>query len=260
MKTRHLVIAVAVILAAAACDSSSKPAASSEAVTTPPTTSTSSGAATTSAAPTTTAAASSACSELKGTVGEAGLCTVHTETPNYTIDMSFPVAYPDQRAVSDVLTGQRDKFIETVEEPPVRDVPKALDIKSQTFRSGAPASGTESLVFEEYINFGGAHPVTNYDALNFDLAKKAPITFETLFKQGSDPVAVLDPLVKAELTKALPGAPAIGDNPVGADMYKNFALTDDAVLFFLSQGQWALSAAGPQTISIPRTELASILA
>jgi len=141
----------------------------------------------------------------------------------------------------------------------VREVPKALDIKSQTFRSGPPATGTQSLVFEEYTNFGGAHPVTNYDALNFDLGKKAPITFDTLFKPGADPVAVLDPLVKAELAKQLPGAP-ISDNPVGAEMYKNFALTDDAVLFFISQGQWTISAAGAQTVSIPRTELASILA
>ena len=145
--------------------------------------------------------------------------------------------------MADVLTKQRDQFIELVEEPPVRDVPKALDIKSQTFRSGTPTSGTESLVFEEYSNFGGAHPVTNYDALNFDLGKKAPITFDTLFKPGTDPVAVLDPLVQAELKKQLPGAP-IDDNPVGAEMYKNFALTDDAVLFFISQGQWTISAAG----------------
>ena len=173
--------------------------------------------------------------------------------------MSFPVDYPDQDAVADVLGKQRDGFIELVEEPPVRDVPKALDIKSQTFRSGTPESGTESLVFEEYSNFGGAHPVTNYDALNYDLGKKAPITFDTLFKPGADAVAVLDPLVQDELKKALPGAP-IPDNPVGAEMYKNFALTDDAVLFFISQGQWTISAAGPQTVSIPRTELASILA
>ncbi len=173
--------------------------------------------------------------------------------------MSFPVDYPDQRAVADVLTNQRDQFIALVDEPPVRDVPKALDIKSKTYRSGTPADGTESLVFEEYDNFGGAHPVTNYDALNYDLAKKAPITFDTLFKPGSDPVGVLDPLVKAELTKQLPGAP-IDDNPVGAQMYQNFALTDDAVLFFISQGQWTISAAGAQTVSIPRTELASILA
>ena len=173
--------------------------------------------------------------------------------------MSFPVDYPDQRAVVDVLTNQRDQFIALVDEPPVRDVPKALDIKSQTFRSGTPTSGTQSLVFEEYSNFGGAHPVTNYDALNFDLGKKAPITFDTLFKPGADPVAVLDPIVAAELKKQLPGAP-VADNPVGAEMYKNFALTDDAVLFFISQGQWTISAAGSQTVSIPRTQLASILA
>ena len=87
----------------------------------------------------------------------------------------------------------------------------------------------------------------------------SPIKFDTLFKPGADPVAVLDPLVKAELKKALPGAP-IDDNPVGAEMYKNFALTDDAVLFFISQGQWTISAAGAQTVSIPRAQLASILA
>ena len=260
MKKRHLVMAAAVILTVAACDSSTDTAASSEAVTTPPAASTSAEA-TTSSAPTTTttAAASSACDELKGTVGDANLCTVHSETPNYTIDMSFPVDYPDQNAVADVLTNQRDKFIEVVEEPPVRDVPKALDIKSTTYRSGDPTSGTESLVFEEYINFGGAHPVTNYEALNYDLGKKAPITFDTAFKPGAGTVAALDPLVAAELEKALPGVD-IGDNSIGADMYKNFALTDDAVLFFLSQGQWVLSAAGPQTVSIPRAELASILA
>ncbi|ORB66683.1 esterase [Mycolicibacterium tusciae] len=257
MKKRHLVIAVAVILTVAACDSSTEPAPS-EAVTTPPTTSTS-GTATTSAAPTATAAGSSACTELEGTVGDAGLCTVHTETPDYTIDMSFPVDYPDQDAVEDVLTDQRDEFIDLVEEQPARDVPKALDIKSRTFRSGAPGSGTESLVFEEYVNFGGAHPVTNYDALNYDLGKKAPITFDELFKPEADPVAMLDRLVAADLEKQLPSV-TVGDNPIGARMYKNFALTDDAVLFFLSQGQWTISAAGPRTVSIPRTELASILA
>lgn len=258
MKKRHLVIAAAVILAAAACDSSSEPAPSSEATTTPPAASTSA-AATTSVAPTTTEAASSACTRLEGSVGEAGLCTVHTETPNYTIDMSFPVDYPDQDAVGQVLTTQRDEFIALVEEPPVRDVPKALDIKSQTFLSGTPPAGTESLVFEEYVNFGGAHPVTNYDALNFDLGTKAPITFDTLFKPGAGTVAVLDRLVAADLEKQFPSV-TVGDNPVGAQMYTNFALTDDAVLFFLSQGQWIISAAGPQTVSIPRAELTSILA
>jgi hypothetical protein len=43
-------------------------------------------------------------------------------------------------------------------------------------------------------------------------------------------------------------------------MYKNFAHIDDAVLFFIGQGIWTIEAAGAQTVSVPRTQLASILA
>ncbi len=95
--------------------------------------------------------------------------------------------------------------------------------------------------------------------MNYDLSTKAPITFDTLFKPGSDAVAVLDPLVKKQLQNQLQGLD-LDDNPVGADMYKSFALTDDAVIFFIGQGDWTISAAGAQQVSIPRTELASILA
>jgi hypothetical protein len=43
-------------------------------------------------------------------------------------------------------------------------------------------------------------------------------------------------------------------------MYKSFAITDDAVTFFIGQGTWTIEAAGPQQVSVPRSELASILA
>lgn len=173
--------------------------------------------------------------------------------------MSFPVDYPDQQGVADLLKKQRDGFVSAAEDPPVSPMPKALDIKSSTTRSGTPEAGTESLVFEEYANLGGAHPTTSYEALNYDLGKKAPITFETLFNPASNPVAVLDPLVGNALKAQLSGI-TLDPNQIGADMYKNFALTDDAVIFLISQGQWAISAAGAQKVSIPRTELASILA
>ncbi len=262
MTTRNALIAAAaatVIAAVSACGTSSTPVASSEAVTTPPTTSTSSPAATTTQPTTSAPAKPSACNDLGGQVGPDQVCTVHTEKPGYTIDMSFPVTYPDQPALAGVLVKQRDQFIQAVTEPPVRDVPKALDIKSTTYRSGTPATGTESVVLEEYTNVGGAHPETYYDALTYDLAKKTPVTFETLFKPGSDPVAVLDPIMKADWQKLLDGEPA-QDNPIGADMYKSFALTDDAVIFFIGQGMWEFEAVGPQQFSIPRSQLASILA
>jgi hypothetical protein len=173
--------------------------------------------------------------------------------------MSFPIDYPDQSAVADLLKKQRDPFIAAVEEEPTAPGQKALDIKTTTYRSGTPDAGTQSLVFEEYANLGGAHPTTSYSALNYDLGKKAPITYDTLFKADGDPVAVLDPIVSKALSTQLTGL-ELDPNPIGADMYENFALTDDAVIFLISQGQWAISAAGAQKVAIPRAELASILA
>jgi hypothetical protein len=257
--TRQVLLAfvgATVVAGAVACGGSTKPGASSETVTTPPASTVS--ATSTSTGPS-TPGAPSACAGLGGTVGPDNVCAVHTETAGYTIDMNFPADYPDQRAVTDVLTRQRDQFVTAVEEPPVRDVPKALDIKPTTYRSGTPDAGTESLVFEEYVNVGGAHPETYYDALTYDVGKKAPITFESLFKPGSDPVAVLDPIVEDALKNQLPGAP-IDPNPIGAEMYRNFALTDDAVIFFIGQGMWTVEAAGPQQVSVPRSDLTAILA
>jgi hypothetical protein len=46
-------------------------------------------------------------------------------------------------------------------------------------------------------------------------------------------------------------------NSPGAKVHWNFAITDDAVIFFIGQGMWVYEAAGPQEVSVPRTELAS---
>jgi Protein of unknown function (DUF3298) len=248
-KSLITLVGAILVVGTAACgnSSSSKPGPSSETVTTPP-----------SSTPTIMTTATSACSDLGGTVGAANLCTFHTETPGYTIDMKFPVDYPDQRTLSDLLTRERDQFVQAVTKPPQSPRPKELDITPTTYRSAA-GDGTESLVLEEHADYGGAHGVTFYDALNYDLGKKAPITYDTLFKPGTDPVAVLDPIVKAEFEKRLEGAP-IDDNINGAKTYQNFALTDDAVIVFIGQGDWAFEAAGPQQFSVPRSELASILA
>jgi hypothetical protein len=260
--TRKFLIALVgatVVVGAAACGSSSpsKPGPASETITTPPTTS----AATTptpSSTPTIMTAASSACSDLAGTAGADQVCTVHTEAPGYTIDMKFPTDYPDQRALSDLLTRERDQFVAQVSKPPQPPQSKTLDITPTTYRSAA-GGGTESLVFEEFADYGGAHGETFYNALNYDLGRKAPITYDTLFKPGTDPVAVLDPIVKAEFEKRLDGT-RIDDNLGGAKTYQNFALTDDAVIFFIGQGDWAFEAAGPQQFSVTRSQLASILA
>jgi hypothetical protein len=70
---------------------------------------------------------------------------------------------------------------------------------------------------------------------------------------------VLDPIVEADLTKQF-AVPAIDPNGIGDKMYQSFALTDDAVIFFIGRGMWANEAAGPTQVSVPRSDLASILA
>jgi hypothetical protein len=266
MSTRNVLIALtgaAVITAASACGTSSTPhqtvsnspsaattlASPSAVATTPP------------AQPTPAAGPQSACAELGGTVDTNQVCHAHTAGSGYEVDFSFPVDYPDQQALTDYLTQRGEDFVSLAAERPPRDHPYELDAKAKVFRSGTPTAGTESLVFQVYSESGGAHPVTSYQAFSYDLGKGASITFDTLFKPGTQPVEVLDPIVQREMDKHWQGngSPA-PDNILGAKDYQDFALTDDAVIFFIGQGMWLPEAGGPQQVSVSRAELASVLA
>lgn len=254
MRVQLIALLGAAAVATAACGTSSTPTATETRTATATTTPAQSATTATS----TPAAAQTACDDLKGTVAD-GTCTVHEESADYTIDMTFPADYPDQASIVDVMTRQRDGFLDLISDRPGPPNPYALDITGKDYRSGDTEPGTVSVVFEEYVNVGGAHPTTNYDAVTYDLAQQAPVTVDTLFKAGSDPTATLDPIVQEDFRQLLDGTD-IGPNPIGLDMYRAFALTDDAVIFFLGQGVWAFSAAGPREVSVPRGDLASILA
>jgi hypothetical protein len=103
--------------------------------------------------------------------------------------------------------------------------------------------------------------VTGFQSFSYDVGTHAPITFDTLFKPGADPVAVLDPIVQREMDERWQGygGPA-ARNTLGARTYQDFALTDDAVVFYIPQGMWLAEVAGAQQVSVPRSELASVLA
>lgn len=208
-----------------------------------------------------TATAQSACTDLGGAVGPGGICRVHAANPTYTLDMSFPDDYPDQTALTAYLTQSRDGFINVARMPGSWNVPYQLDAKGTGYHSGSPTAGTQSVVFEMYQNVGGAHPQTFYQAFNWDLAKRAPITFGSLFKPGTKPLDVIYPEVNKYLMKQqgmINPIPA----PDGLDPanYQNFALTDDSVIFFFSQGEMFAEAAGATRASVPRSVLTSLLA
>jgi len=208
-----------------------------------------------------TAVAQSACVDLAGAVGPDQICRVHVENDTYVLDFSFPAQYPDQRAVTDYLKQARDGFVNVSGMPGSRGLPYVLDAKGTGYRSGLPLLGTESLVFEVYQNVGGSHPQTYYQSFNWNLATKTPIIFDSLFKPGTKPLDVIYPAVNDDLFKSQGVLDAIPES-AGLDPanYQNFALTDDKVIFFFSQGQLLAEAAGPIQASVPRAALAPMLA
>jgi hypothetical protein len=207
------------------------------------------------------AAAQSACADLGGTVSPDQICRVHAQNDTYLLDFSFPAQYPDQQAVASYLKQARDGFVNVSDMPGSRGLPYVLDAKGTGYRSGPPLVGTESLVFEVYQNVGGAHPLTWYQGFNWNHANRSPITFESLFKPGVKPLDVIYPEVNSFLSRqqglidAVP--PRAGLDPAN---YQNFALTDDSLLFFFSQGEMFPESAGPVQATVPRALVAPMLA
>ncbi len=177
--------------------------------------------------------------------------------------MSFPNDYPDQQAVVRYLTQSRDGFVNVADDPDAYNPPYELDADGAGYRSGPPLPGigTRSVVFTTYQNVGGAHPQTYYQAFNWNLATNAPITFDSLFKPGTKPLDVIYPEVNRSLSQeqglidAIPASAGLDPSK-----YQNFAVTDDSLIFFFSQGEMFPESAGPVQASVPRAVVAPMLA
>jgi hypothetical protein len=109
---RNVLIALtsaAAIAGAAGCGTSSTSIATTSS---PASTATAS-----SGQPSPAASAPSACANLGGKLDPDASCHLHTATPTYTLDFRFPVDYPDQQALTDSLTQERDDFVDWVGQP-----------------------------------------------------------------------------------------------------------------------------------------------
>jgi hypothetical protein len=200
----------------------------------------------------------SACTNLNGSVRPDQTCHVQSATSTYQIDMAFPLDYPDMRAVTDFLKQDRGAFLDWVAKlgpSDGRGRPYEYVVTAKAYHSGTPDSGTQSLVLKVDNDTGFAnegHPNTTFHAFNFGLGKHTPITFDTLFRPGSRPLEVLNPIVRRELGAA--------SADLDEKAYQNFAITNEAVIFFFGQDQVVPDNNGPHEVTVPRTELASLLA
>lgn len=126
------------------------------------------------------------------------------------------------------------------------------------------SDSVRSIVFTVTGYSGGAHPYSFFQTFTFDLAGERQILLMDLFQPGIDPLAVISPMVHADLMTQMADfgdaqwiETGTGTNP---DNYQRFALTDEALIFFFDAYQVAPYAAGPFEVSLPLENIASILA
>lgn len=193
----------------------------------------------------------------------AGKCVWGTGHPRSNVDIEFPANTPLEQAVVDFATKTANDYYAA--EAPAREDPSPmgpseLTVTSTAYTSGVAPAGTQTVVLKVFQNISGtAHPMTWYKAFPYNNATHAPITFDTLFVPGVKPLEVILPIVNQQIS-ASAGEPFDADPALGLDPanYQNFAITDDAVIFFFDKD--ALRAATSDfQVSIPRSAIASML-
>lgn len=192
-----------------------------------------------------TASAQPLCGALGGTADGTGICRIHEAGAGYERTAAVPLDYPDQQPVADYLARDRDRFVGWVDKFG-RGRVYTETVTSTVYRS----AHTHSLVLEIADPTGFAHeghPDIRYQTFTYGTG--GPITIDTLFGPGSDPVAILTPVLQRTL-KARDAALIEPDR----SSYRNFALTDESVTFFFGESQ-LVGNGGPLAVAVPVGDL-----
>ncbi|WP_373139034.1 esterase [Mycobacterium marinum] len=196
------------------------------------------------------------CASLGGNVEGAQMCHIHATGSTYTLDITFPQDYPDQQALTDYITQNRDGFVSVATGSGRRDQPYQMDATTEQHAAGQPPHNTRSVVLKFFQDLGGAHPFTWYKAFNYNLGTKQPITFDTLFPPGTTPLDAIYPIVQRELAHQTGlGVAILPSNGLDPTHYQNFAITDTDVIFYFAQGELLPSFAGATQAQVPRNAI-----
>ena len=196
------------------------------------------------------------CASLGGTMSDAQTCRLHTSTPTYMLTMTFPADYPDEQALTDYITQNRDGFVSVAQSSGSRDQPYQMEATTEQHAAGQPPHNTRSVVLKFFQDLGGAHPSTWYKAFNYNLGTKQPITFDNLFAPGTTPLDSIFPIAQRELNRQNPlGATILPSTGLDPSHYQNFAITDDQLIFYFAPGEMLPAVTGPGQAQVPRSAI-----
>lgn len=195
------------------------------------------------------------CASLGGAVEAGQMCHVRTTAPNYTLNLTFPADYPDEQALIDYLTQNRDGFVNVAQTSGARDQPYQMEATTEQRTSGQPPR-TRSVVLKLFQDLGGSHPSVWYKAFNYNLVSRQPIGFDNLFAPGTTPLDSIFPIVQRDLNRQNPlGATIFPSTGLDPSHYQNFAITDDQLIFYFAPGEMLPALVGPTQAQVPRNAI-----
>jgi hypothetical protein len=238
------------------------------------------------------------CADLKG--GNTGsACVIQLSDPGYSVNISIPQDYPDQKSVADYVSQTRDAFLNSAKSGAARTAPYELTMTPTEYTSSIPPRGTQALVFKVVQNVG-AGPQTTWKAFNWDQTYRKAIIWtaapddkqNTPLWRVDDPLKVVAPLVQAQLQQQLAPPPAAPPTPVPGQPttttttpttttappppppplpfaqaalfnpanYQNFAVVNDGVIFFFDQGVVLPASYGALQALAPRSAIDPMIA
>jgi hypothetical protein len=188
------------------------------------------------------------CAALGG-VTSANTCQIKASVPAYTLDINFPLDYPDEQAILDYVSQTRDSFVNFASGS--RKHRCAMVTGWETITSAR----TRSDVLSFFQDNGDGHPTSWFKAFTYDTARGVPVTFDTLFAAGSDPLKVIFPIVQRELAAQGSQVTISPDEGMKPSLYQNFAITNDWLRFYFGSRELMPGDLGNALVNIPRSEL-----
>jgi hypothetical protein len=236
------------------------------------------------------------CADLKG--GSTGTtCVIQLADAGYSVDISFPLSYPDMQPVADFISQTRDGFLNSAKSGAPRDTPYTLTITPTTYNSAIPPRGTQAVVLKVTQNVG-AGSQTTFKSFNWDQSYRKAIIWtaapddkaNTPLWRVDDPLKTVGPIVQAELQKQLAPPPPVAPPPAPGETvpatptsttpappppaplpfataalfnpanYQSFAVVNDGIMFFFDQGIVLPASYGPLQVLAPRSQIDPMIA
>lgn len=203
------------------------------------------------------------CLQKGGNLSDDGKCILSA-----TLNMS--VDYPLDLAQDPLIANTIDPYIQQAKNDLLQFLMEGFNPGSAqyeldiTYETSQYSDTVLTLIFTTYQYSGGAHGSTIIQTYTFDLANQNVIHLDDLFTNTGDALAIIAPLVEADITAKLGDmldanwlAQGSGTDPQN---YQTFSLSGDSITFYFQQYQVAAYAAGIQQVTIPLSELSSVLA